>query len=151
MDWLGTIMINAGVWIRDQEASISIVLLHDVSDGTDQKTLELQQAERGNHQARFDLETMKGCQSDIYIFAGDFNTTREHYPDRLSIIENEGYVTDLSDTHATILDANLTETDGAPKTVKLDYIYAKSSAGGDPISLKQVTLKGVGGIAADAD
>lgn len=89
------------------------------------KNEELDKAKKGDNQARYDLATMDQVQADLYVFAGDFNVTRQHYCHRLHIIEKHGYITDLLDTKPTIYDVNLKEENNNPKAAKLDHIYAK--------------------------
>lgn len=92
-----------------------------------QRGRELKSAKTGDHQARYDLETMEAVQADLYIFAGDFNVTQEHYPARLDIIRSYGYISDSKDFDPTIYDANLKESDGeTPKPAKLDHIFVKA-------------------------
>ena len=68
----------------------------------------------------------RASEADVYVFAGDFNATPQHYPPRFNIIQRHGYITDGADTDPTIYDANLEEADEmTPTCVKLDYIFAK--------------------------
>lgn len=83
---------------------------------------------RGGAALIADLATMNAIRPDIYIAAGDFNVTREHYKTRLDLLETDGYTTDFTDNAPTIFDANLETTDGTPLPVKLDHIYAKGGA-----------------------
>ncbi len=101
---------------------------------------ELQEAQTGDNQTRYDLETMKAVQADLYIFAGDFNVTAEHYPDRLDIIREYGYITDADDSDPTIYDANLTEEDGSPKPAKLDHIFVKGGDGSE-VHIQSINLE----------
>jgi len=97
-------------------------------------------AEVGNKQAKYDLGMMSAVQADLYIFAGDFNVTAEHYPARLDLIREHGYVNDPTDTEPTIYDLNLTETDGVtPKPAKLDHIFAKGREGSQ-VQIKKLDL-----------
>ncbi len=91
------------------------------------KQQQLRAAAAGDHQTEYDLETMKrASEADVYVFAGDFNATPQHYPPRFNIIQRHGYITDGADTDPTIYDANLKEADEmTPTCVKLDYIFAK--------------------------
>jgi hypothetical protein len=91
---------------------------------------ELYKAQAGDNQARYDLAIMDAVQADLYIFAGDLNTTDEHYPARLNIIRGHGYFSDTSDSNPTIYDANLKENDKkTPKPAKLDHIFVKGREG----------------------
>ncbi len=90
------------------------------------KQLELTKAQAGDNQTQVDLKAMDTVQADLYLFAGDFNVTMEHYQQRFDLIARHGYVTDRSDNGPTIYDANLKEEDGiTPKPVRLDYIFVK--------------------------
>jgi endonuclease/exonuclease/phosphatase family metal-dependent hydrolase len=94
------------------------------------KKQELERAKTGDNQARYDLDTMDAVQADLYIFAGDFNVTTEHYQPRFDIIREHGYITDVTDSTTTIYDANLRESDGvSPKPVRLDHIFVKGREG----------------------
>ncbi len=84
----------------------------------------------GDKDTSYDLKTMDLVKADLYVFAGDFNVTQEHYPARLDIIREHGYTNDASDMNPTVHDANLKEEDGkTKKAVKLDYIFAKGGEG----------------------
>ncbi len=137
--------------IKTGQAPDTIVLLQDVKEGTtlcvassrlagfslgydnlqfEEKEYQLTLAQQGDYQTDYNLNTMNNIQADLYIFAGDFNVTRDHYPQRLKMLEEDKYMTDLSDVEPTLYDANLKEEDKLmPQTVKLDYIYARGNNG----------------------
>lgn len=105
------------------------------------KMQELHRAEAGDNQTRYDLDTMEGAQADLYIFAGDFNVTAEHYPARLDIIREYGYTNDETDSSPTIYDANLREDDGeTPKPARLDHIFVKGREG-SKVEIQNVDLQ----------
>ena len=81
---------------------------------------------------------MEGVQADLYIFAGDFNVTAEHYPARLDIIREYEYINDETDTSPTIYDANLKDGE-TPKPARLDHIFVKGGKGGK-VEIQNVDL-----------
>ena len=92
----------------------------------DEEQQELKKAQTGDNQTKYDLDTMDAISADLYVFAGDYNVTREHYQPRFDIIYNHAYITDIHDDNPTMYDINLKEQDGeTPKPVKLDYIFVK--------------------------
>lgn len=123
------------VLLQDNETGMTICVgsahlrgmsLTDIVSSKDTTKAEaLERAQAGDNQARYDLATMQKVKAHLYIYAGDFNATREHYPLRLQLLENEGYVSDQSDTTPTIYDSNLVTAEQLPMAVKLDHIYAK--------------------------
>jgi endonuclease/exonuclease/phosphatase family metal-dependent hydrolase len=122
----------------------TIVLLHDKSNDTSicvasvhlkgfslqdlaGKQYELKKAKIGDEQIVYDLNVMQLVKATGYIITGDMNVTQQHYPTRLDIIRQTGYVTN-DDILPTIYDSNLKEADGfTPQFVKLDHIFVKGA------------------------
>jgi exonuclease III len=83
----------------------------------------------GDNQAIYNLNTLNKIPADLFVYAGDVNTTRDIYTKRLALLHQAGYVTDEDDKAPTIYDASLKESDQkTPKAVKLDYVFIRPGA-----------------------
>jgi endonuclease/exonuclease/phosphatase family metal-dependent hydrolase len=118
---------------KSNDVSICVASVHLKGFSLDYNNLpgkqyELKKAKIGDEQTVYNLDVMKLVKADGYIFAGDMNVTQQHYPARLDIIRQSGYITN-DDISPTIYDSNLKESDGfTPQFVKLDHIFVKGAS-----------------------
>lgn len=79
----------------------------------------------------YDLETMKLQKADLYIFAGDFNFDKKHYPRGFKYLQDQEYTTDQLTSYTTIFDLNLNAK------AALDHVFAKSGSGREVLVSEQ--------------